>query len=51
MRHNFRLLLLLCLAVCCALAADAPAPLLKSGHPVDWWFVSLLSKTGIWRVK
>src|SRR6266851_4424503 len=20
-------------------AADAPAPLLKAGHPVDWWFV------------
>ena len=20
-------------------AADAPAPLLKTGHPVDWWFV------------
>jgi len=43
MRHNFRLLLLLFLAVCCALAADAPAPLLKSGHPVDWWFVFKLN--------
>src|SRR5436305_13315938 len=20
-------------------AADAPVPLLKGGHPVDWWFV------------
>jgi len=27
-------------------AADAPAPLLKEGHPVDWWFVfKLNSKT------
>lgn len=24
-------------------AADAPAPLLKAGHPVDWWFVFKLN--------
>ncbi len=43
MRHYFRLLLLLSLALCAALAADAPAPLLKPGHPVDWWFVFKLN--------
>jgi hypothetical protein len=32
-------LLFLCVASLAAQPATAPAPLLKSGQPVDWWFV------------
>jgi len=30
--------LLLCVASLAAQSANVPAPLLKSGQPVDWWF-------------
>lgn len=39
----FRTAILVGLLISVGWSADAPAPLLSSGHPVDWWFVFKLN--------